>query len=472
MCVVGATSSVLPQAGDGTEPNRWTRNMTGVLEAAKATQLPIFLAMVSTQCSHCQNFVNRTLNSQEFASIVQRYRFYMVLLVKETSPDLWETYFKRYSSSGNYPQVVIIKNGTRYTGWSTDTIPVADSPILSQYIEAALAATTTGSSPTTPATTTSSSSSSSSSAASKALAGRLTRADTSPRYALFFFDGNDNIVASAELRLAVSGTWRAKITESGTSKTLRGKVIKTSDGRLATDSSELNVVRDSSTGLWSGSVSGRRIYGKAVDKSDGRWKGVWNIGIAASPSNLGGWMTATVGTTGRMTFSGKISNKTRISGNCYSAVFPAAFVSTYIPRWAGKGDVCFGYAGTKAGVKAGCVLFANGTAGGNVSSGSQGFDVVAGSRWDRSKVASLSGKSFRTVGAGNVTIPVVSSRAGIAAGANDYGARIRCNASRGQVSATYRLNNQTYKATGIIYAAGKALGGGNLKDAPFTFIIE
>ena len=120
----------------------------------------------------------------------------------------------------------------------------------------------------------------------------------------------------------------------------------------------------------------------------------------------------------------------------------------------------------------GCALFANDAAGGKVFAASQGFDVVAGSRWDRSKIASLGGKTFRTAGAGDVTIPVVAGRNGISAGANDYGARIRCLASKGQVSVSYRFNDQTYKATGVIYAAGKALGGGNLKGAPFTFTIE
>ena len=249
--------------------------------------------------------------------------------------------------------------------------------------------------------------------------------------------------------------------------------MKTSDGRLATDSSELDVMRDSTTGIWSGSASGRRVYGRAVDRdSIIGWKGAWNLGIATPTSDQGGWVTATVGAMGRITFSGKISNKTRVSGSCNGVLFPAAFVGTYIPRWAGRGDVCFGYASSRTGVNVGCALFANDTAGGTVSAGSQSLDVVAGSRWDRSKIASLGGKTFRTAGAGDVTIPVVAGRNGISAGANDYSARIRCLASKGQVAATYRVNNQTYKATGVICVSGTAVGGGNLKGAPFTFVIQ
>ena len=461
--VAGAMAAALPAIGDGTSPNQWTRNYNGVLAAAKTTQLPIFLVMVNEGCSHCETFENRTLNSQAFASIVQRYPFYMVLLVKGNTPsELWTRLFWSVGTGDtSYPQVAILKpDGTRYTGWSNDSRPVtAVSPILSQFIEEALAALTTGAAPVTSTST--------------ATATKLSSADAKPKNILFLFDGSDNIVASGQLKLAVSGTWTAKLTEGGVTKTLKGTVIKTPDGRLATDSAEFYVTRDSGTGIWSGSASGRRVYGKAVDRNAIiGWKGAWNLGVAATASNQGGWVTATVGAAGRITFSGKVSNKTRVSGSCNGALFPAAFVSAYIPRWAGRGDVCFGYASTKSGVSIGCALFSNDTADGNLSVGGQWFDVVTGSRWDKSKIAGLGGKYFHTYGAGNVYVPVVVSGNKVSAGANDYGARIRCTSSKGQIAVSYRFNNQTYKMTGAIHLYGKALGGGNLKGAPFTFTVD
>ena len=470
MYVAGAMAASLPAIGDGTAPNQWTRNYNGVLAAAQTTQLPIFLVMVNEGCSHCETFENRTLNSQEFASIVQRYPFYMVLLVKGNTPsELWSRLFWSLGTGDtSYPQVVVVKpDGTRYTGWSNDSRPVtAVSPILSQFIEEALAALSTGAVPV-------SSTATSTATAATQPAGKLSGEDAKTKNVLFFFDGSDNIVASAQLKLTKSGTWTAKITEGGVSKTLKGTVMKTSDGRLMTDSAEFSVTRDSATGLWYGSASGRRVYGgKLIDRSDARWKGAWNIGIAATTANLGGWATATVGATGRITLSGKVSNKTRISGSCNAAVLPAAFVSSYIPRWAGRGDVCFGYASTKAGVNMGCVLFADSSAGGNLSVGGQWFDVVTGSRWDKSKIAGLGGKYFHTYGAGDVYVPVVVSGSKVSAGANDYGARIRCTSAKGQIAVSYRFNKQTYKVTGVIHLYGKALGGGNLKGAPFTFTVD
>ena len=151
MYVAGATAAMLPQVGDGTEPNQWTRNMAGVLEAAKTTQLPILLVMVNESstgegCDHCKQFSNNTLNSAEFASICQRYRFYMVLLNKWNAPsyggvtsEVWSRYFWQYQSGDQtYPQVVIVTpDGKRYTGWSFNSRPVsAVSALLYQYGEA------------------------------------------------------------------------------------------------------------------------------------------------------------------------------------------------------------------------------------------------------------------------------------------------------------------------------------------------
>ena len=42
MYVAGATAGSVSGVGDGTQPNQWTRNISGVLEAAKTTRLPIF----------------------------------------------------------------------------------------------------------------------------------------------------------------------------------------------------------------------------------------------------------------------------------------------------------------------------------------------------------------------------------------------------------------------------------------------
>ena len=132
LCAAGLSAAVLPRVSTtDTVPNQWTSNMSGVLEAAKKTNLPILLVMINDSstgqgCQHCMQFVNNTLNTENFANIVKSYQFYMVLLNYWSSPrepgyggvseKIFDSYFNTYQSGDNgYPQVVVIKpNGTRH----------------------------------------------------------------------------------------------------------------------------------------------------------------------------------------------------------------------------------------------------------------------------------------------------------------------------------------------------------------------
>ena len=299
---------------------------------------------------------------------------------------------------------------------------------------------------------------------------------TKPKYALFFFDDADAIIASAQLKVASSGKWTAKIAEGGRQTTIKGVVASREDGALTTNSSGLNLVYDPQSGIWSGSMFGRRVYGRAMQKADATWKGKWNFGIASSSSaGLRGWATAKVGASGTLSVTGLVPYNAKISGGGASAVFPAAFVASNLPRWAGHGDVRFGHASTKAGVNVGCALFSDGTLGGNVSLGSQIFDVIEGSLWTKTMVAGLNGAAVETVGGGDIKIPVVASDSKLAAGPNEYRASVKCTASSGKVTVSYKLNGATHKANGVIYGVGgtpKASGGGAQRGEWLAFTID
>ena len=69
----------LPIVGTGTELNKWSRNISGVLAAAKTTGYPIFLVMINDSstgegCEHCKLFVERTLNTAEFDAINESFQ--------------------------------------------------------------------------------------------------------------------------------------------------------------------------------------------------------------------------------------------------------------------------------------------------------------------------------------------------------------------------------------------------------------
>ena len=150
--MVSATllSAGLPSVGNGTEPNVWTKNMEGVLAAAKETGYPILLVMINDSatgegCSHCWNFVQSTLNNPEFDRIVKTYPFYMVLInfwpgaPGWVSEDYFLNYFFKYASRETFPLVATLKsNGSiDYNAWSQ---PNTEARLFYKKIEERLSA--------------------------------------------------------------------------------------------------------------------------------------------------------------------------------------------------------------------------------------------------------------------------------------------------------------------------------------------
>lgn len=305
---------------------------------------------------------------------------------------------------------------------------------------------------------------------------KFSRAYSTPKYALYYFNGNDEIVAAGQLKLTSSGKWSASIVKDGRTTKLQGELTSLEDGSLATGSSALNLVFDINSKMWSGTASGYRVYGKAVDKPSMAWKGSWSFRLASSSNaKLGGWVTAKVGNAGKVSFTGRISNTTKISGGSFCAVFPESFVRANLPRWAGRGDVRFGHASTSTGINVGCALFANGTAGGHAKSGSQVFDIVDGYRWSKALFAGLNGKNMVSLGGGDVTIPVVVDGKKPSFGKNKYNASISCSLTTGQAKISYRIGRKTYKATGVIYKYGgqsKLFGSGTFSGETFVVVVE
>ena len=148
----------LPLVGAGTELNKWTRNMSGVLEAAQNTGYPIFLVMINDSssgqgCEHCKYFVERTLNTSEFDAIVSDYKFYLVLLniwgadsgqsqpnYGGVSSSVFFNYFYKYNSDSGYPLVAVLRpDGKKYKGWGDTTNPSTRGTSLHRYIREAIA---------------------------------------------------------------------------------------------------------------------------------------------------------------------------------------------------------------------------------------------------------------------------------------------------------------------------------------------
>lgn len=303
--------------------------------------------------------------------------------------------------------------------------------------------------------------------------GKLPKEYTKGTYVCFSFDNAGNLKSSATVKMQTSGKWTAKITENGATASLKGGLESTKDGRLSIKSGNvLDIAFDGSTRMWSGTSHSRQVYGKAVDKADAQWKGVWNSGVftSASPA-LGGWVTAKVANSGQVAFTGSIANKLRISGKGYSAVFPASFVAANLPRWAGHGNVRFVYMGKQDG---GYALCADGTLGGRLTVQSVVYDEIDGSKWSGESIAALNGAVFKTIGGASVAIPVAVTGNKLSAGKNDFKARISATLKSGRVNASYS-NGSKAKASGVLYLSNKtpmAAGGGSVGADTFAFVIE
>ena len=56
--------------GNGTEPNVWSSNYSGIVSAAQQTGYPILLIVVnSATCGHCHTLNSLTLNSSAFRAL-------------------------------------------------------------------------------------------------------------------------------------------------------------------------------------------------------------------------------------------------------------------------------------------------------------------------------------------------------------------------------------------------------------------
>ena len=302
---------------------------------------------------------------------------------------------------------------------------------------------------------------------------KLPKEYTKATYVCFSFDNAGNLKSSATVKMQTSGKWSAKITEKGYTVSQRGDLTSLKNGGFLIKSGDaLNIAFDGATRMWSGTSYSRQMYGKAVDKADAQWKGLWNSGVFTSASSaLGGWLTAKVAASGQVSFSGSIANKFKISGKGYSAVFPASFVAANLPQWAGHGDVRFAYMGKQDG---GYALCSDGTLGGSLTFQSVVYDEIEGSKWSGEGIAALDGAVFKTTGGANVAIPVTVTGSKLSAGPNDLKAKISATLKSGRVTASYN-NGTKVKASGVLYLVNKtpmAVGGGSVGSDTFTFVIE
>lgn len=138
-----ASAALLPAVGNGTAPNQWTKNVEGVLSAAKKTGYPIFVLIINDSnagegCSHCKTFLNYTINTSQFEALRRSNTFYMVLLNYWQGANGYHSniapYHSRWRTQGTgiyanadvLPDIAVVNpwTGKKHKGWG---VPWGDS---------------------------------------------------------------------------------------------------------------------------------------------------------------------------------------------------------------------------------------------------------------------------------------------------------------------------------------------------------
>ena len=130
----------LPTVGDSTEPCVWTRNITGVRAAAKATGYPMLVVVINDSnegegCDHCKSFLE--LNRAGIEAMAKDYKFYMVLLNYWSGANGYSSVASTYRIDfGVYPILPSVSvrapGGAVSKGWG---YPLVDGNIVSRIRE-------------------------------------------------------------------------------------------------------------------------------------------------------------------------------------------------------------------------------------------------------------------------------------------------------------------------------------------------
>ena len=262
LCILASTvimAATYPSAGNGTEPNVWTRNYSGVLAAAEATGYPVFLIVVnSAGCTHCAEMMDRTVYSSEFKQMESELTFYKVIMDQAysgTSSD-YRTCIRRYSAYFNndmYPAVVVLrKDGSAYGGFGnrvTDKRNV--TPDIRKMIETlAVEQGAAGAGGYVPATDTDPAPVVSVSAWASKLKGKANG---------LLFDANQDVAGSFIMKINAKGVVTAKISVASGTKTLHGKLEAANDSVRAAGG-DMALDYNTSSKTWTGSLKGLSAF--------------------------------------------------------------------------------------------------------------------------------------------------------------------------------------------------------------------
>ena len=445
-----AVAASYPNAGNGTEPNVWTRNFSGVLKAAQTTGYPIFLIAVNSPvCGHCHLMMDNTVNTEEFAAMERELTFYKVIMdqaYSSSSPDwsyMLSLYFPQYFDYQMYPLVAVLRKDGRVYGSfgnaTTDGRGVAgDVRVL---IENLAAEQIDGVIPPAPAKT----------------SGEWLSELKGKSFGVLFDEGK-NIAGSLELNLTANGKVRSRVyLPSGRANV--NATMSLADDVPAIEGGGMSLAYNATTKTWKGLYGN---YKAIIASASSNLDGLYTCGLD-NGANGYGYGVATV-KNGKVKIGGKISGLTRLNAKGTLVVLPRAAFVDEMPNLSIAGADSVGFAALTKGnyVIGGLGVASNGRSFLNLNA--NGAWSGDGNRWNPSEnLSGLSGKTFSVAdSSGDVSFTLAFVKGNkLSAQADGYQARFSAQVKKGTFKGNMRSfsggNRINVRYEGVFVGSGAAI---------------
>lgn len=453
-----AIAAEYPSAGNGTAPNVWTRNYSGVLSAAQTTGYPIFLIMVnSSGCSHCSTMMANTVNTADFEKMDKEFTFYKVIMDMPYSSgtSAWRACYNRYRAylnNGMFPAVVVARrDGSAYGGFGNKTTDkrgvVADIRAMMEALAKEQGADIRDGGSGVPDDPTPTPTPSGDSAAKWAsrLKGKATGV---------VFDADQDLIGSCVVKTSAKGGVSVKFTGASAKATVKGS-LAVSDGKPVVKSGNLDLVYDANARMWLGKWGDRSVF--AALSADSGYDGVYTMG-AEDAGGRAGYFSLTV-KRGKGKVSGMVNGKNKVSTNGDVVAIPASLIAERLGEWDTGEDLLFVPMVKRGGVTGGVVLSKGGAVAGTVAALGAEWDV-AGWKWSSStSLKALDGTVF-TVSGRDIEIPLAAPGGSqLAFGANEYAAKIKVAVRTGLFKGSLKKGKEKVSFAGVLVGSGKSLVG-------------
>lgn len=270
-----------------------------------------------------------------------------------------------------------------------------------------------------------------------------------------FFSGK-TMPYSMTWKVGTTGKWTGKILKSdGKSLSVKGTVAFDENGLVTLESADISIRQVPGTALWAGVWNGVTMYGKKTAKLAAPYVGVWTAAAQAEPS-VGAYATSKITSNGKVSISGKVLAKQKLSGKGQSLLLTGAEIAACVPEWDNGGKTgVFVHGAKKTTGRIFCGGFAywqDGSCDGLFTFDGRLF-VSVGSLWNKKQsLAALDGAVLEIQcddGTDSYGVSATEKKLVLVPREGQVTAKISAKTTGGTVSGSY--NKTKFKFAGVLY---------------------